>query len=109
VTFNVTRRPHRSQVAQIEVDIAIVGLLGAAPCNAGECVATKSETPHPVTNNVHTGEGFAMENSEQVSVRLPTRVRVELERIAEADDRTLSSLVRRIVVRALERQGGVAA
>jgi hypothetical protein len=43
-------------------------------------------------------------------VRLPIKLRVELERIAEADDRTLSSTIRRIVARALERQGeGVAA
>jgi len=53
-----------------------------------------------------------MENSkcEQVSVRLPIKLRVELERIAEQQDRTLSSTIRRIVARALENQGeGIAA
>jgi hypothetical protein len=51
-----------------------------------------------------------MEKSEQVSVRLPIKLRVELERIAEEQDRTLSSTIRRIVARALESQGeGVAA
>jgi predicted DNA-binding protein len=40
--------------------------------------------------------------SEQISVRLPSRLRVELERIAEQEDRTLSNTIKRILSRALE-------
>ena len=54
----------------------------------------------------------AMANSkgEQVSVRLSAEQRLELERIAAEQDRTLSSTIRRIVAKALSNQGaGVAA
>jgi hypothetical protein len=51
-----------------------------------------------------------MDNSEQVSIRLPVKLRVELERIAAEQDRSLSSMVRRIVVQALRQgEGQVAA
>jgi hypothetical protein len=80
------------------------------PCHASRCVAAKSGAPHVAARSGATVQVYAMEKSEQVSVRLPIKLRVELERIAEADDRTLSSTIRRIVARALERQGeGVAA
>lgn len=50
------------------------------------------------------------ESGEQISVRFPSELRAELQRLAEQDDRTLSSLVRRIVVRALRQgEGQVAA
>jgi predicted DNA-binding protein len=47
--------------------------------------------------------------SGQVSVRLPARLRERLERIAEQEDRTLSGTIRRIVVRALNQDEGMAA
>jgi predicted DNA-binding protein len=47
--------------------------------------------------------------SEQISVRLPARLRERLERIAEQEDRTLSGTIRRIVVRALNQDEGIAA
>lgn len=50
-----------------------------------------------------------MDNSEQVSIRLPVKLRVELERIAAEQDRTLSNTIRRIVVQALRQGEGVAA
>jgi hypothetical protein len=56
-----------------------------------------------------TAQVFAMDNSEQVSIRLPVKLRAELERIAEAQDRTLSNTIRRIVVQALRQGEGVAA
>jgi hypothetical protein len=46
-----------------------------------------------------------MAKDEQVSVRLPTNLRAELERIAAEEDRALSSVIRRLVARALEGQG----
>ena len=50
------------------------------------------------------------ELDETVSVRFPAKVRARLEQLADADDRRVSQVVRRIVVRALERQDdGVAA
>jgi hypothetical protein len=42
------------------------------------------------------------ELDQTVSVRFPAKVRAQLERLAAADDRRLSQVVRRIVVRALE-------
>jgi predicted transcriptional regulator len=47
---------------------------------------------------------------EMVTVRLPSNLRDELQRIADADDRPISSVVRRIVKRALEndREGAAA-
>ena len=40
---------------------------------------------------------------ETVSVRFPAKVRQRLEELADADDRRVSQVVRRIVTRALER------
>jgi hypothetical protein len=53
----------------------------------------------------------AMANSkdEQVSVRLSAEQRAKLEKLAEQDDRTLSSTIRRIVTRALSQSEGLAA
>jgi len=45
-----------------------------------------------------------------VSVRFPAKVRARLEQLADEDDRRVSQVVRRIVVRALENQDeGIAA
>jgi hypothetical protein len=47
-----------------------------------------------------------------VSVRFPSKVRARLEELADADDRRVSQVVRRIVTRAIERGddgGGLAA
>jgi hypothetical protein len=46
-----------------------------------------------------------MTKDDQISIRLPGEVRVQLEKIAAAEDRSLSATVRRIVVRALEHRG----
>jgi len=50
-----------------------------------------------------------MAKDEQISVRLPNELKIKLEQIATAEDRTLSSTIRRIVARALEGQGERAA
>jgi predicted DNA-binding protein len=50
-----------------------------------------------------------MAKDEQVSVRLSAEQRAKLEKLAEQDDRTLSSTIRRIVTRALSQGEGVAA
>jgi len=50
-----------------------------------------------------------MAKDEQVSVRLSAEQRAKLEKLAEQDDRTLSSTIRRIVTRALTQGEGVAA
>jgi hypothetical protein len=50
------------------------------------------------------------ELAEPVSVRFPAKVRARLQELASADDRRLSQVVRRIVVRALETNDeGIAA
>jgi hypothetical protein len=53
--------------------------------------------------------GTAMANStgrdEQVSIRLSAKLRSQLEQLAVAEDRSLSSQIRHIVVRALEHRG----
>jgi predicted DNA-binding protein len=54
-------------------------------------------------------EVCAMAKDEQVSVRLSAEQRAKLEKLAEQDDRTLSSTIRRIVTRALTQGEGVAA
>jgi hypothetical protein len=46
-----------------------------------------------------------MMKDDQISIRLPGEVRVQLEKIAAAEDRSLSATVRRIVVLALKHRG----
>lgn len=43
------------------------------------------------------------EQQTQITVKVPVPLRAALERAAEADHRTVSSLVRRILAQALER------
>jgi len=45
------------------------------------------------------------ETDGQVSIRLPAKLRSQLEQIAAAEDRSLSSQIRHIVARALEDRG----
>jgi hypothetical protein len=80
------------------------------PCHASRCVAAQLGVSQSCRQQCETAQVFAMDNSEQVSIRLPVKLRVELERIAAEQDRTLSNTIRRIVVQALRQgEGQVAA
>jgi predicted transcriptional regulator len=46
---------------------------------------------------------------EKLTIRLSTKVRQRLEEMADADERPVSAVARRIVLRALREDGGEAA
>jgi hypothetical protein len=83
------------------------------PASIGVCVAARSGfRTRSLTNTRNDLRIAAMAEKdldETVTVRFTSETRAKLEKIAEADDRPVSALVRRIVTRALENQNGVAA
>jgi hypothetical protein len=50
-----------------------------------------------VYTNIHDKQRARMSNREQVSVPLPPDLRVFVQRVAEAEDQTMASVIRRLV------------